>query len=265
MPKIFFLNHPDKEPRYPKSAPIRSIIRVPWNCSTKHKRKFIMRQGAYISGKNVISDTLYFWGEYEPPTHAVLVKTTIPKAVHYKLTPVTSLPAKAQNTDPYVYGCFRNICCRRHKKVKYSPGDVLVFGKMDSSNNTIEIDTVIVVEKMELVSKLSKTSQYYKASVLPLPIPRPRDYVEGLLYSAELGYFSFVPCLPASKINAKGNKHILAARAFTKPILHLSSFGTIAHKNKMCRAVQLTPTYWANIITAVHNAGLELGIDIKKI
>lgn len=265
MPKIYFLNHPNNEPRYPKSAPIGSNIRVPWNCSTKHKRKFIVRRGAYLSGTNVFIDKLYFWGEYEPPTQAIMVKTTIPKAVHNKLTPVTSLPAKAQNTDPYVYGCFRNICCRRRRIVKYYPGDVLVFGKMDSTNNTLELDTVIVVEKIELVSKLSKASQYYKASVLPLPIPRPKDYVEGLRYRGKERYFSFVPCLPASKINAKGNKHILAAGAFCKPVLHLNLFGTTAHKNKMCRAVQLTPAYWANIISEVHNAGLELGIDIKRI
>lgn len=262
MPKIYFLNHPDREPPYPNSATVGQGVTVPWNCSTKHKRKFIVRKGAYLSGTNVVNDELYFWGEYEPPTKAVMVQTTMPQAVHHKLSHVSSLPPKAKNTDPYVYGCFRNICCRRRKIVKYQPGDVLVFGKMDSTTNTMEIDTVIVVEKMVLVSDLRKNSPYYKASVLPLPAPRPMDYVEGLHYSAGRKYFSFVPCLPASRINAT---HILAARTFTKPVLRLALLGTTAHKNKMCRSVQLTPCYWAYIISEVHNVGLELGIFIQPI
>ncbi len=266
MAKIYFLNHPDREPRYPRASAIGSTTTIPWNCTKKHRRKFIVRKGSYLSGTSLISDILYFWGEYEPPTQAILAKTTVPKAVHNKLFPVTSLPVNAQNTDPYVYGCFRNICCRRRENVRYQPDDVLVLGKMDSTTNTMEIDTVIVVEKMEKVRNLSKMSQYYKASVLPIPVPRPIEYVEGLHFSTERSYFSFVPCLPASKINAKGKRrHILAAGIFKKPILNLSSFGTKAHKNKMCKAIQLTPVYWANIINEVHNAGLELGVKVRKI
>lgn len=267
MPKIYFLNHPVNEPRYLKSRTKRNIVSVPWNCTLSHKRKFIVREGQYLSGGKIIKDSLYFWGEYEPDTQAVLVNKTAPRAVHNILHPahVVSCPSKEENTDPYVFGMFRNICCRRRNTV-YKPDDVLVFGRMDDVKNILEIDTVLVVESIDKIRNIPTNSQYYYASVLPLCPYIPTDFIEGKLYSLDDMYFSFVPCLPAKRVNGIGlTKHKIAAGHYCKPQLQLGLLGTKAHKNKMCKAVQLTPNNWSIIIDSVHTAGLELGIYIKKI
>ncbi len=268
MPKIYFLNHPVNEPRYIKSMLKGNIVSVPWNRTQKHKRKFIVRKGQYLSGGKICKDNLYFWGEYEPDSQAVLVGNITPKAVHNILHPahIISCPSAEQNTDPYVFGTFRNICCRRRKNIIYKPNDVLVFGKMDEFNNTFEIDTVIVVESIKPINMIPHTSQYYYASVLPLWPNIPVDFVEGRVYSNDDMYFSFVPCLPANQLSGKGlNKHIAATTRFRKPLLQLGSLGTKAHKNKMCKAVPLNPNNWSIIINAVHATGLDLGIIINKI
>ena len=268
MAKIYFLNHPSNEPAYLKSRTTGNIVNVPWNKTNNHKRKFIVRKGTYLDNAgNQISDELYFWGEYEPDTQAILVSKSTPRAVHNMLQPAhsISMPPLEKNTDPYVFGMFRNICCRRGNII-YNPGDVLVFGKMDDINNTLEIDTVIVVERMEYTRKIPVNSQYYYASVLPLYPNIPRKYIEGVVYPHNTSNFSFVPCLPAKKISGTGAiKHVNATALFKKPQIQLASFGTKAHKNKMCKAVQLTTNRWNMIINEVHNFGLELGIKINKI
>ncbi len=63
-PKIYFVTHPMKEPPY-KSAPAGTRISIPWNTTTKHRRKCIKRHGCYLKDGNRIESDLYFWGEYE--------------------------------------------------------------------------------------------------------------------------------------------------------------------------------------------------------
>lgn len=271
MAKIYFLNHPANEPGYP-SRKIGSPNSFTWNNRGKHWRKFINRNGQYLDhAGNLINDKLYFWGEYEPYSDSIYVQKRRPYAVHSNLKPVIVLlpmPHGALNTDPYVYGYFRNICCRR-KGHKYQKDDVLVFGEMDIVKNTIEIDTVIVVEDFGDVSKLNKQGQYYLAAVKPLKNP-PIDYVEGLKYNGK-SYFSFVPCLPASRVNINGiQKHIVAASRFTKPLLNLNLFGTRVfrtspYKGKECAPVPFQPIMWNMILNEVHNKGLELGVNIQLI
>ena len=268
MAKIYFLNHPDGEHSY-GSATMGATIPIPWNHSRVHKRKFIQRQGEYLANGSIVSDTLYFWGEYEPYSEATIVSANQPKAVHDNLKPVLSLPpmpVNAQNSDPYVYGCFRNICCRRGK-MKYQKGDILVFGTMNVESNSIEFDTVIVVEKLVPISSLSPNDQYFLASVKPIGKPKHDDFVEGAVFRGiENQYFSFVPCLPASTI--ADERAINAANTFKKPVLDLSAFGTQVHQSaygKVCKSVSLRPCYWNAIVDAVRAHGLELGVSIDKI
>lgn len=268
MARIFFLSHPGDEPSY-RGVSIGGTITIPWNTKT-HKRKFIKREGKYVdkSGK-ITEDKLFFWGEYEPDSVATVVSTTKPKAVHTTLHPVRTLtmPKKhAANTDPYVYGCFRNICCRRGN-TNYHPGDILVFGTMDVQTNSIEVDTVIVVDEIVLVSTLSHTEEYYLAAVKPMEKTH-KDFIEGKLYGSESEYFSFVPCLPAGSLSDTN-----AASAFKKPIIDLSVFGTVVKQSaygKVCKNVPIKTSteyrkYWNMITGTMYKCGLELGVYVQPI
>ena len=269
MSRIFFLNHPDGEPSYSR-GPIEGIT-IPWNTTKTHKRKFIKRDGKYLdeSGKE-IEDKLFFWGEYEPDSVATVISTTKPQAVHTTLCPVRTLlpmPNNAANTDPYVYGCFRNICCRRRWNSNYQPGDILVFGTMDIKTNSIEVDTIIVVKEIVPVSYLSPTDEYYLAAVMPMK-KQKETFVEGMMYSSDSKYFSFVPCLPAGTLTDTD-----ATRIYKKPIINLTPFGTVVRQSafgKVCKNVPIKSAaeyrkYWSMITSAVYKSGLELGIYIQPI
>lgn len=271
MATLYFLNHPADEPGY-KTRKIGSPNSFSWNDTRQHWRKFIVRNGKYLDGMGILkNDDLYFWGEYEPNSDSTYVQKRTPYAVHYNLKPVRTLPSmpdEALNTDPYVYGYFRNICCRRRGN-DYQKGDVLVFGTMDINANTIEIDTVIVVGSIENVCNLNPNGQYYLAAVKPLK-NNPIDYVEGLMFNGEESYYSFVPCLPASRIHNTKTKYSQAANIFKKPILNLNLFGTNVYRvsryrGKECDPVPFQPMYWDMILQAVRNNGLELGIEIQLI
>lgn len=268
MHRIFFLNHPDGEPWYHR-VPIGGTITIPWNTTKTHKRKFIKREGKYVdkSGK-ITEDKLFFWGEYEPETVATVVSTSTPKAVHTTLHPVRTLtvPINAANTDPYVYGCFRNICCRRGN-TKYHPGDILVFGTMNVQKNSIEVDTIIVVKEIAPVSSLLPTDEYFLAAVMPMK-EQKKDFVEGVIYRSKSEYFSFVPCLPAGTLT-----DIDAARIYMKPKISLTQFGTMVKQcayGKVCKNVPIKSAaeyrkYWRMIKKAVYNSSLELGVYVQPI
>lgn len=268
MSRIFFLSHPNDEPSY-RGVSIGGTITISWNTKT-HKRKFIKREGKYVdkSGK-ITEDKLFFWGEYEPDSVATVISTTKPIAVHTTLRPVSTLlpmPNNAANTDPYVYGCFRNICCRRGN-TKYHPGDILVFGTMNVQKNSIEVDTIIVVKEIAPVSSLLPTDEYFLAAVMPMK-EQKKDFVEGVIYSSKSEYFSFVPCLPAGSLTDTN-----AASAFKKPIIDLSVFGTVVKQSaygKVCKNVLVKTSteyrkYWGMITSAVYKCGLELGIYIQPV
>ena len=195
-PRVFVCSHPHAEPPYGRKA-IGTPISIPWNTKTSHWRKFISRSGQYISSNGTLqSDTIYFWGEYEPGSSGRIINKTTPKALHDKLTPVrgsTIIPHGALNTDPYVFGDhFKYICCRMGNK-KHIPGDVILFGHFDSETLLFDLDTVIVIKEMIKIDPKRNTSQYYKASIEPLKIKGGYFY-KGYNYS-ENKCFSFVPCL----------------------------------------------------------------------
>lgn len=229
MPNIYIVNHPSQEPTYINKH-VSAVNPIDWNTSKHHKRKFIKREGLYLDSNNhLIKDTLYFWGEYEPYSDATIVNNTIPRAIHTNLKPVMKLLPTfndVKNTDPYVYGCFRNICCGR-RKTNYNRGDIILFGNV-KNRRIIEIDTVIVVDKTILVNILSTTSQYYLASAdLKFGITN-EDFIEGLMYIPGIEHFSYVPCLPAGKVSTNGlNKDSMAAITYRKPTLDLSILGNI--------------------------------------
>lgn len=265
MARLFLLNHPDSEPGYPKRK-IGSVNTLHWNTMNTHWRKFIQRSGVYLHNGIPLSADLCFWGEYEPYSKATIISKTKPKAIHTDLQPVHVLPPRPQhalNTDPYVYGCFRNICCRR--MAKYQKGDILIFGSF-KTDTIFEFDTVIVVEKLVSCNLLSVDDQYRLASIEPLRNP-PSGFIDGLVYTAQAQYYSFVPCFPNCTNRAATHK-------YQKPILDTNAlFGRTA-KQGWCGKVfthvllkddKTKQYYWQQILNAVANAGLEQGILIDKI
>lgn len=275
MPNIYIVNHPSQEPRYINKH-VSAVNPINWNTSKHHNRKFIKRDGLYLDSNNqLVKDTLYFWGEYEAYSDAVIVNTTPPYAIHINLLPIMKLlpmpTSNPQNTDPYVYGCFRNICCGR-KKDQYNNGDIIIFGKVNNSN--IEFDTILVVDKCIDINMLSNTSQYYFASAHPRYGIKFPNYIEGQMYVPGKDYYSFVPCLPKSKVNSNIiNINNIAAKQFTKPVVNLQSLNKmgipITLNGRKCAVSRvsnnLCKLLWQNIINSVHKVGLELGVYIQPI
>lgn len=213
MTRLFLINHPDTEPGYHKRK-ISDVNYLSWNTKKSHWRKFIQRDGVYLYNGSPIASTLCFWGEYEPYSKATIISKKKPKAIHTDLRAVRLLPPmppKALNTDPYVFGCFRHICCRRGN-VKYQKGDILIFGTF-IEDDLFAFDTVIVVEKLVPCHLVPTKDQYRLASIDPLQPNIPYDFVDGVVYSPDTKYYSFVPCRPNC------NPNDVKTNGFTKPTL----------------------------------------------
>ena len=274
MAKIIIVNHPDQEPSYLNKT-LFAVNPILWNCTQRHKRKFILRDGLYLDrSNNLVHDELYFWGEYEPYSNAIIINSVSPQAIHRDLLPVMELLPMPQgkhiNTDPYVYGCFRNICCGRRREKEYSNGDIIIFGKV--IDNKVAIDTVLVVDKAIPVSDLSQTSQYYLAAAQRIFGNKFNNLIEGKMYTPMLTTsFSFVPCLPKEKINGNCiNLHSIAATQYKKPILQLNTLGIPICFDARGRGTAIIPSnfynnIWDAIISAVHKADLELGVYIQPV
>lgn len=266
MARLFLLNHPDAEPGYHKRT-IGSVNNLSWNATISHWRKFIQRDGMYLDNGTPKSSSLCFWGEYEPYSQATIIRKTKPKAIHTDLRPVrllASMPPKALNTDPYIYGCFRNICCRR--RAKYQKGDILIFGTFQSGT-IFEFDTVIVVKEIISCHRIPANDQYRLASIDPLINP-PFDFVDGVVYSPEEKYYSFIPCLPQCDFKKAANL------GFAKPFLDTNAlFGQKAKHGSYGWSLENIPMnntqdmkrYWKSIVKAVEEAGFKEGILVDKI
>ena len=262
-PKIYFVTHPMKEPPY-KSAPAGTRISIPWNTTTKHRRKCIKRHGCYLKDGNRIESDLYFWGEYEAPSDCVLTGWSCPKAIHDVLHPVRGTApvlTNAQNTDPYVFGeHFKNICCGIRNR-KYQHGDVVIFGCTD--NKSFWFDTVLVIDKPVPINYLRTHTQYYKASIEPLNeaykhagildkdgnIKKKDFFFKGQSHLEKNKLYSFVPC----KLEASPQLKDI-------PCLDLKKFGTTNH-----RAVTYTKERWKMICEAVEKRKWQFGVYIEKV
>lgn len=263
MAKLYFVNHPNKEPGY-QHRKIGDINVHNWNRGTHH-RKFIKWRGEFLNGtNNLCYGDIYFWGEYEPFSESTIISKSRPKAVHSNLKPVASIPPmpiSADNTDPYVFGYFRNYCCRRGNR-KYVPRDVILFGTF-INDTTFELDTVLVVEKLIPISTLSPNDQYFLASIKPIicrAVANKRDtFVEGLVYhkANPNGLFSFTPCT-TSLDNCK-----------SKPTIDVyAAFGIKVLKNRYGwnpKSLTMTDNFWKEILKSVYSSGWMLGINLDII
>ncbi len=206
----------------------------------------------------------YVKQDFEKPTIGILLCEEKNDAL-VQLT----LPMDALDTDPYVYGCFRNICCEI-KRQKYQHGDIIIFGHF-ISDSKFEFDTVIVVNKNIPCVQVPTNDQYRLASIDPLSPNIPEYFYDGIMYNKDTKYYSFVPCIPAC--NANGTDAVIA-NTFKKPILDVyTMFGRKAKNSwygKTFANEPLTTTSkldktWRTIIDAVEKSGLKIGIYIEKI
>lgn len=258
-PKVFVCSHPHTEPPYRRKA-IGTPISIPWNTSTSHWRKFISRSGQYIRSNGTLqSDTIFFWGEYEPGSSEHIINTMKPRAVHDKLTPVrgsTPMPSGALNTDPYVFGNhFKYICCRIGN-TKYIPGDVILFGHFDSNTLLFDLDTVIVIKEMIKIDPKRNTSQYYKASIEPLKIKEGYFY-KGYNHS-ENKYFSFIPCLIQPDLS----------KVPRLPSIDLTSYGFHIKKSwysYVAASIPFSGAIWQQLIKDVTRQKWLIGTHVDKI
>lgn len=263
MTRLFLLNHPDVEPGYHKRK-IGSVNILPWNNGKSHWRKFISREGVYLDRGVQKSSNLCFWGEYEPYSMATIISKTKPRAIHADLKPVRmlpSMPTGALNTDPYVYGCFRNICCRRGN-TKYQKDDILVFGTF-KSNTIFEFDTVIVVEKLVPCGLVPIGDQYRLASIDPLK-QSPIDFIDGAVYNPDSQYFSFVPCLPNCTSSGHFKKPFLDVKQLFGLTAHNGWYGKVIPKIEMNNS-KVRQQCWHAILRAVQKEKLFPGVYVNKI
>lgn len=259
---VFICSHPCCESSHGRGS-IGTRVRIPWNTSSSHKRKFISRHGQCLSGKALISDTLYFWGEYEPTSEAVVINKTPPKAVFDKLIPVRgigAIPPNALNSDPYVFGeHFKYICCNMGNR-KHIPGDMILFGhfvaQSETGQLTFELDTVIVIKEVVKIDHTRCTTQYYKASIEPMG--REKEFFYKGYNKGENKYFSFVPCLIQPVLKAIPSK----------PRLDLASYGFLVKKgwySHVAASIPFSPAIWKRLIQDVTKAGWLLGTHIDKV
>ena len=267
MSKIYFVNHPEKEPPYTNGMECQIIE---WNCTKKHWRKLIKHDGVYLSDTNssIRYAPLYFWGEYEPYSCAHINRGQLP-AIHDDLksargcfpTPLSGM----NNTDPYVFGPrFKYICCKKSKRANLNKFDIVVFGHYMSGANLFYFDTVFVCkDDGKPVPTPDFENQYYMAGVRPCGSTKS-VYAEGLMYIDGEPIFSFVPCHygDASKENLEFEK---AFPYYELPAIDLSAWLPSAINPRTRHVVEFEPWMWKEIVEAVKKRGMCFGVHLAEI
>ncbi|MBP3269245.1 MAG: hypothetical protein J6L98_01065, partial [Bacteroidales bacterium] len=268
MPNLFFVIHPGVEPACGHNKIGHKIV-VPPNTGKTHRRKLICRNGKVLGSNNTaLAKLLYFWGEYESGSEAVVIgKGPIsPKGLHFTLLPATGSFNVARcscNTDPYVYGDeFYYSCCKRKSRPgTYQNGDIILFGSWKKGGSppfsfSFELDTLMVVKEERDLKMFSRNSNFYRASILPLARKAPKSIVVGEMYHSKdnpKGPFSFVPCRTSI--------------CSSKPEINLSRYGIINSGNPQMNPapVSVSAKEWSTIVSEVQNQGFELGVFMLDI
>lgn len=290
MPKIIQFLHTGLE-----ATPINSDdSEIPWNNHDKHRRKFILSEGQFVTDGKLIDSDLTFWGEWEAQSKIDYLNNTKPKYPKYLNKPFLdpSVPERTHNTDPYVFGShFRFvICMQRHFKMlkDLSPNSLILFGS--SIDKKFCIDTVFVVS--EFIQKYSyqniekifnEKNKYYYASVNPMydDTKFNKDVIEeescrikdnesytfykGVNYEEKGKYndiYSFVP----SKLYDSGNE---SKFVFKQPEIDLDIISTeknqgVNYNRRREFSTKEIVHYWNKIKESVESKGLVLGVKFNN-
>jgi hypothetical protein len=137
--------HPGRE-HQPGAADL-----MPWNRDA-HARKFLLADGRWTSGDDMLIGPVTLWGEWEPDSEVVgrLDQPVVaggPRYLHKPLLPSSNPEGFHQNTDPLVLDGFTYSNCRQHRNRKLRalvPGSLVLFGSMVASE--FVLDTCFVVD-----------------------------------------------------------------------------------------------------------------------
>jgi len=279
MSTLYFVSHSMHETPFPHGF-VKSL-KISWNRSNHHWRKFIKHSGTWIDPKNrnvKNCGSLFFWGEYEPNSVATFLSHRIPRAVHSKFQSIanlTKIPSNAHNTDPYVFeDRFRYICCKKPKpkvlksgerKYPLQPNDIVLFGYRE--HDRFHFDTVFVC-KQDGISVDTFEAQYYTAGALRDTV-QYLDYAEGYMEYDKKDMFSFVPCKAKESSDSKVPDASFAFSKLNLPFIDLSKHcwttkGRQVKKKPLSNNVELE-SIWKEILRAVDTANLKCGIQFDKI
>jgi hypothetical protein len=251
-----------------------------WNTGP-HRRKFLTAPGRYLVAGAMRSDELVFWGEWEPQSRVVGTYPDpargAPRFLYkpYYSPPATSLGARLQNTDPFVFGDqFQYTGCLQHTKrgatqLRYlDRGSIVLFGSCREKREFV-VDTVFVVDRWidhdqanqrtpEVRGAVSST--YGEVTLDPwyagdVPAERSHRLYFGATPETPVdGMFSFFPCLPAPA----------AGRGFARPVIRIDGRITpqLLQGKKMTplRDAEGARELWAEVARQVEEQDLRLGV-----
>lgn len=214
MPKIIQFLHPG-----PEATPPRGSAIIPWNCGDKHKRKFLLSKGKYVSKNSEKEACLTIWGEWEPQSYIERLPYLGRHFPSYLNRPFldVSLSSRCHNTDPYVFGnSFKYFICQQGVKTilqNLDPFSLVLFGSCVEGKFCL--DTLLVVSDRQKKYKLSSVQQltkrnttFYHAGIEPLlnkkycekiqcnSLEDEYKYYEGVTFGERKQYdniFSFAP------------------------------------------------------------------------
>lgn len=163
QPLIVQFIHPGKE--HDNFNLVHGVPTTPWNdISKKHRRKFLVSRGEWVSpsGDTVDGqwargeDDLMFWGEWEPESEQDPRGAQIqgldgedgrPKFLVKPYWRSREVYEGLHNTDPFVFETsFKYLNCLQNGRMTNLPiGSMILFGSEDRRNRRFTIDTVFVV------------------------------------------------------------------------------------------------------------------------
>jgi hypothetical protein len=244
-----------------------------WN-RRDHARKFLKADASYISGGQLRTGPVVFWGEWEPQSRVI---ETFPKAygqprwLHEPYWEVPAHRSLLQNTDPLVFGDrFLYSNCRQQSNRKLrelAAGSLIVFGsKVDGE---FVVDTVFVVGGSSRLFTQESADEidcddWVRAVVFeplsrsPKRVSEPFRLYSGRTYhEAPTGPFSFVPVRP----------YLEQKSAFARPTLRLPRRRITPNLTQGAKATPASQAeimeLWDEILEQIAHAGLSLGVRLE--
>ena len=285
--------HPGQEHVIGKRQVTSAAYIYDWNsCKNQHKRKFMKVCGQYLdSTTDLQSDSIYFWGEWEPWSKITSLSSKIPQGdyPHYvheptyfaKSTPPLYCHKRGTNTDPFVFGDnFFYSLCQQYRKTgptklnRLSPGSIILFGSCinpRTPNAYFALDTVFVVgEQMRYTAKaiLRRLDPFFPAHYNDIMGFRYwKDKTQNLMaykgasYTAQYeGMYSFVPC-KVGKDGMNGFKRAKLTNADLMLISNNLSQGFKAQKSTISDNIDL----WKTIRDIIRRQGFYEGVRMDYV
>lgn len=281
--KIIQFIHPGTEHRYRRGETYKPANPPP------HERNFIRAKGSYAGRDGSLrQDELCFWGEWENEAHAAALGSRDASGImpHHLITPVPAAsPAKAMNTDPFVFGKgFKYFCCQQHDNgtmTRLKRGDIILFGSHKGAG--FVLDTLFVVARaipyetasydgVKKALPKDDFTLFFTNSFVTMAEPDLSScgrgcgdscggqklsrvlYVGATFEEPVDGMYSFAPAMPVGSCPAGFARPALGKREVPgiSPDLRQGFKAKIDASDRQ--------TVWKNICSAVFKAGCVLGV-----